>query len=195
VKANRNPQAEDQIRAEAPKGAHPPRRILLVDDDALARRMNSELLHGHGYEVDVVEDGAAAWDTLRNQTYDLMVTDNNMPKLSGIELVKKVRAARMALPIILVSGMMPTEELKQHPLLHIDATLAKPFAIAQLLEKIEDVLSERKVIPFPMFGESRNRNRFAATTLERTASEDSWPDDYPRLFSHYEKPKIHRNWR
>jgi len=157
--------------------------------------MNSELLHGHGYEVDVVEDGAAAWDTLRNQTYDLMVTDNNMPKLSGIELVKKVRAARMALPIILVSGMMPTEELKQHPLLHIDATLAKPFAIAQLLEKIEDVLSERKVIPFPMFGESRNRNRFAATTLERTASEDSWPDGYPRLFSHYEKPKIHRNWR
>jgi len=145
--------------------------------------------------MDATEDGAAAWDNLQHNKYDLMVTDNNMPKLSGIELVQKVRAARMALPVILVSGTMPTEELKAQPLLHIDATLAKPFAIGRLLEITEDVLSERKVIPFPMFGETRNRNRFAATTLERTASEDSWPDGYPRLFSHYEKPKIHRNWR
>jgi DNA-binding response OmpR family regulator len=64
-----------------------------------------------------------------------------MPKLSGIELVKKVRSARMTLPIILASGALPTEELERSPCLQLAAALQKPIAIDELLKTVKKVLS------------------------------------------------------
>jgi DNA-binding response OmpR family regulator len=75
-------------------GAPLPRcRILLVEDDSGLLRLNAEVLKRSGYDVDAVEDGAAAWDTLQLNRYDLMVTDNKMPRVSGVELLKKLQAA------------------------------------------------------------------------------------------------------
>jgi len=167
----------------------------MVEDDLTMRLLNTEVLSGSGYHVDTAEDGDVAWETLQRNRYDLMVTDNNMPKVSGVELVKRVRAARMALPIILVSGMMPTEELKQHPWLQIDALLAKPFSSSELVKKVEEVLSERKVIPFPLYAESRMADPIAASSPDLSAQEGSWPDGHPGLFSYDEKPKTNPNWR
>jgi YesN/AraC family two-component response regulator len=64
--------------------------------------------------VDTAEDGEFGWEALQAKNYDLLITDNNMPKVSGLELVKKLRSARMALPVILASGAMP-EELNRLP--------------------------------------------------------------------------------
>jgi DNA-binding response OmpR family regulator len=118
----------------------PPHCILVAEDDHDVRRLNTELLTDSGYRVDGAEDGAVAWETLQIKRYHLLITDYDMPKMSGIELVKKVRGARMELPIIMVSGTMPTEELKEHGL-HIDATLPKPYAIAEFLKTVKEVLS------------------------------------------------------
>jgi two-component system chemotaxis response regulator CheY len=148
-------------------GTHSPHRILVVDDDVTLRKMNKELLGYSGYHVDDAEDGEAAWETLHAKKYDLLVTDHNMPKLSGLDLLKKLRSAGMDLPVILVSGMMPTEELQRHAWLQIDATLMKPFSTSELLEKVKDVLSERKVIPFPLFAEGGDPNRIAAPAPEQ----------------------------
>src|SRR5579859_935677 len=82
----------------------PPRRILVVDDDADIRQLSTDVLIQHGYHVDAAEDGAAAWEALQLKRYDLLVTDNEMPKLSGVELLEKLHAARMALPIIMATG-------------------------------------------------------------------------------------------
>ena len=79
------------------------------------RQIDARVLIHSGYAVDVAEDGAAAWEALQANRYELLITDNNMPRLTGIELLKKLRSARMALPVILVSGTMPAEELKRHP--------------------------------------------------------------------------------
>jgi CheY-like chemotaxis protein len=95
----------------APGQTNPPRRILVVDDDIAIRQLSTDLLTRSGFHVDVAEDGAVAWNTLQTNHYDLVVTDHRMPKVSGVQLVKKLRAARMALPVILVSGTLPTEEL------------------------------------------------------------------------------------
>jgi len=195
MKHNRTARAGDPASARSGHGTNPPRRILMVEDDLTMRLLNTEVLSGSGYHVDTAEDGDVAWETLQRNRYDLMVTDNNMPKVSGVELVKKVRAARMALPIILVSGMMPTEELKQHPWLQIDALLAKPFSSSELVKKVEEVLSERKVIPFPLYAESCMADPIAAPTPDLTPQEGSWPDGYPGLFSYDEKPKTNPNWR
>jgi DNA-binding response OmpR family regulator len=126
--------------ARVAPGTIPIHRILVVDDDASVRQVIAETLIRCGYHVDAAEDGAAAWKTLQLRNYDLLVTDNNMPRVSGVDLVRKLRSARMALPIILVSGMMPTEELNRYPWLQLAATLAKPFTSDELAVAVGDAL-------------------------------------------------------
>ena len=93
----------------------------------LIRKLCTRVLRDFGYQTETANDGAAAWKALQANVYDLLITDNNMPRVSGVELVKKVRSARMALPVILVSGNLPTGELESNPWLQPVATLAKPF--------------------------------------------------------------------
>lgn len=118
----------------------PPQRILVADDDPSICNFSAQILIRHGYEVNAVADGAAAWEALNAGSYDLLITDNNMPKVSGIELLKKLRAARIPLPVILASGALPTREFARFPWLQPDAMLLKPYVIAQLLETVKVVL-------------------------------------------------------
>ena len=115
-------------------------RILVVDDDNEILRLSAGALALFGYRVDAAKDSAAAWRALLANNYDLLITDNNMPTLSGVELVKKLRSARMTLPVILASGRLPTEELDRNPWLQLAATLVKPFSSGQFLETVRAVL-------------------------------------------------------
>ena len=119
---------------------NPSSHILVVDDDGDIRQLNAGTLVGFGYRVDVAEDGAAAWKALQANRYDLLITDNKMPKVSGVELVKKLRSAGMTLPVVLASSAIPTEELERNPWLQLAATLEKPFSRGQLLETVREVL-------------------------------------------------------
>src|ERR1035437_5060664 len=85
---------------------NPPNRILVVDDDVDLRKLNTQVLVLSGYQVNAAEDGEAAWEYLKANSCDLLITDNRMPRLSGRELVKKLRSANMILPVILASGMV-----------------------------------------------------------------------------------------
>ena len=125
---------------EAPRGTVPPRRILVVDDDISIRQLHTSSLLCRGYEVDAVENGAAAWDALAADSYDLVITDNLMPKVSGVELLKKLRAARMALPVIMATGSMPQEDFARYPWLQPAATLLKPYTLEEMLSTVEEVL-------------------------------------------------------
>jgi CheY-like chemotaxis protein len=120
--------------------AHPSQQILVVEDDVAIRRLNALVLVHSGYQVDAAEDGAAGWEALHGKNFDLLITDHEMPRLSGVELVKKVRAARMTLPVILATGALPEEELERHPWLQLAATLLKPFSSDQLLATVKEVL-------------------------------------------------------
>jgi DNA-binding response OmpR family regulator len=115
-------------------------RILVVEDDVIIRHINTNVLIKSGYEVDAAEDEAAAWEALQLKGYDLLVTDNDMPNVSGVELLKKLHAASNAMPVIMVSGKMPTEELNRQPWLKIKAALHKPYMASELAEKVRNVL-------------------------------------------------------
>jgi len=131
----------DQAAAKPDGGqANPPHRILVVEDNRDLRQLNAGMLIHSGYAVEVAEDGAAAWEALQANRYDLLITDNNMPKLTGIELLKKLRSARMGLPVIMATGTVPTQELAQNPWLEPVAMLAKPYATDRLLDTVKDVL-------------------------------------------------------
>lgn len=115
-------------------------RILVVDDNADILRLNVKVLAAAGYQVDTAEDGAAAWDALQCNRYDLLITDNEMPKLSGIELLENLLVAHIWLPVIMVSGKMPSDALNQHPWLQVEATLLKPYTITDFLGTVGAVL-------------------------------------------------------
>jgi len=119
---------------------NPRPRILVVEDDPMIRKLNAEALIDSGYHVDVAEDGAAAWAALQLNSYDLMITDNGMPNVTGVELLKKLHAARMALPVIMATGSLPQAEFTRSPWLHPAAILIKPYTLAELLGTVKEVL-------------------------------------------------------
>lgn len=115
-------------------------RILVVDDELVLRQLSVAVLVCVGYEVDTAEDGEAGWEALNANEYDLLITDNNMPRLTGVDLVKRLRYDDVLIPVILVSGEMPTEELNREPWLQLAATLAKPFAPEELVRSVNQIL-------------------------------------------------------
>ena len=141
-------QTGESDRAALRCQASPPHRILVVDDEPSIRHLNTKVLVDSGYHVDAAEDGAVAWDTLQVNSYDLLVTDNNMPKMSGVELIMKLHAARVALPVILATASSPKEEFTRYPWLQPAATLLKPYTVVEFLGTVKNVL--RAAIPMVM---------------------------------------------
>ena len=140
VKENKISQAGEPAGAPLQGQTSPPRRILVADDDPHICRLNTEVLIRHGYEVNAVADGAAAWEALNTDRYNLLITDHDMPKMSGVELLRKLRATRMALPVIMATGTLPTQEFARYPWLQPTATLLKPYTIVELLGTVKEVL-------------------------------------------------------
>jgi two-component system, cell cycle sensor histidine kinase and response regulator CckA len=116
-------------------------RILVVEDDISIRRLTTEMLARAGYEVDAATDGASGWEALQAKSYDLLITDNYMPKVTGIEMVKKLHAAQMRLPVIMATAILPEDEFTLHPWLYDFPLLLKPFRAAELLSTVREVLS------------------------------------------------------
>jgi DNA-binding response OmpR family regulator len=112
----------------------------VVEDESDIRKLNTEVLTQSGYSVDAAENGAVAWETIQRQGYDLVLTDYDMPKASGLDLVKKLRAARMTLPVIMCTGTLPMEEFTRHPWLQPASMLIKPYTIDELLGAVKEVL-------------------------------------------------------
>jgi two-component system alkaline phosphatase synthesis response regulator PhoP len=117
-------------------------RIMVVEDETDIRVLTAEVLRLSGYEVDAAEDGGAAWDALQIHKYDLLITDNRMPKMSGLELLAKIHEAAIPLPVIMASGTMPDLPSSQRVPLQIAAILTKPYCFEDLLTMVKKVLSK-----------------------------------------------------
>jgi DNA-binding response OmpR family regulator len=133
--------------AKAPDALNASQYILLVEDDPIILNLSSRFLARSGYSVETAKDGLEGWKAVNAKKFDLLITDHDMPGLTGVELIKKSRLARMSLPIILVSGVFPTEEVEKHPWLHLAATMLKPFSLDQLLNTVKEVLLAASLNP------------------------------------------------
>jgi DNA-binding response OmpR family regulator len=133
-------QAGEPAGAALQSQSSPPRRILVVEDDRDLRQINAMVLHHAGYHVDTAVDGASGWKALKASRYDVLITDNTMPRVTGLELIMKVRSEEMPLSVILASGTAPTEELNRHPWLQLDAVLLKPYTAKAILDSVKKVL-------------------------------------------------------
>ena len=115
-------------------------RILVVENDPINCNLTKEVLIWHGYIAKAVGD-AAAWGELQAAKYNLLITDYELPTITGIELIKTLRSARKDLPVVLIAGKLPIKDLVQRPSLQPVATLLKPFSVNALLETVKTALA------------------------------------------------------
>lgn len=87
------------------EGENAKRQVLVVDDSLTVREIERKLLERHGYEVDVAVDGMEGWNAARLGQYDLIVSDVDMPRMNGIDFIKRVRqdSRLVSVPVIIVS--------------------------------------------------------------------------------------------
>ena len=130
-----------EMREQTPQSARAssPACILLVDDDSLVRATACALLEDAGYKVFTAESGPDALEiAAREPTIDILVTDQIMPHMTGLQLVEAIRTIRPELPAILATGYaelsrtMPAKSVR----------LAKPFRVAELTRLIEECLQK-----------------------------------------------------
>jgi len=106
--------------------------VLVVDDDAMAAAIVAMVLEDAGYEVSVVESGDEALPLVaENPHFDLVVSDQNMPGIDGIELFKQLRTNGFESPFILLSGDDPEKLRKKAP--DISCFLAKDDVLADII--------------------------------------------------------------
>jgi two-component system chemotaxis response regulator CheY len=120
-------------------------RALVVDDFITMRRVVRSLLREIGFaDVDIVEasNGAAALDRLRDETFDVVVTDIEMPTLGGFELLSAIRrdARWRHLPVLMVTAEATKEEIVRCTQAGATAYLVKPFTRAVLEEKLRSAI-------------------------------------------------------
>ena len=122
-------------------------QILVVDDDQLAGEMVTAVLEDLGYQVFQVENALQALELLNQQpAIDLIVSDLNMPLMSGIELFRELHEQGLNLPFILLSGDDPAALRVKEP--SIDAYLMKDFTMDESLPAaIAAVMAARRSTP------------------------------------------------
>jgi two-component system chemotaxis response regulator CheY len=123
---------------------NPNHRFLIVDDFAPMREIIRKVLREMGYEhIQEANDGAAAFPLLLAQQFDLLITDWNMPKLPGIELLRAVRAEPKlaALPVLMVTAEVKREQIIAATHAGVNGYIIKPFTAQALAAKVQKILS------------------------------------------------------
>jgi len=116
--------------------------ILVVDDEEVIREFLMEVL-GEDYQITTAEDGEEAIQKIKDENYDLIITDIKMPKVSGEEVVKFAREKDSDSRVIMISGYSSLFAATESVESGACAFLSKPFSIKQLLQTVTDSLEGR----------------------------------------------------
>ncbi len=114
------------------KAGHNNHRVLVADDDELVRRLIHTILTQQGYDVGLCPDGEAALDRLAEGGWSLLIVDLHMPRRSGLEVIRELRARGAGLPAILISGVMSEEVVEECGGLGPVECIPKPFGVERL---------------------------------------------------------------
>lgn len=111
-------------------------RILLAEDDTVLSDGLSRSLRHAGYAVDCVFTGLDADAALATQTYDLLILDLGLPKLSGLDVLRKLRARNSRLPVLILTAADSVEQRVRGLDLGADDFMSKPFALSELEARV-----------------------------------------------------------
>ena len=126
-------------------------KILIVEDNALNIKLFCDLLAAHGHQPEAVTDSRNAIEAARNFAPDLVITDIQLPHVSGLELIRLVRAdERLAdIPIMAVTAYSAQGDEERIRAAGAQAYVSKPISVVRFVQAVEELLSEGKVEATP----------------------------------------------
>lgn len=119
------------------------KRVLVVDDDQSIQRVLVQTLQLEGYEVATASDGVEALESLQGQLPDVVILDVMMPKLDGLDVLKRMRADErtQTVPVILLTARSSQEDIWEGWQSGVDYYMTKPFDVEELLRFLSHVLN------------------------------------------------------
>ncbi|MEN8198506.1 MAG: PAS domain S-box protein [Thermodesulfobacteriota bacterium] len=121
------------------------RKVMVVDDEEVVRELMEQILVHGGYEVEIFDDGATAWEAFASapETWDVVITDLTMPEMGGVELAEKIGGLRSDIPVILCTGYgeMISAGVGEKGAV-ISACLQKPVTMQELFRAMGHVLQD-----------------------------------------------------
>ena len=119
-------------------------KLLYAEDERAMSEAVTDILSYHKYSVDAVYDGQDALDYARNEQYDGIILDVMMPKMSGFEVLRQLRAEGINTPVLLLTAKAEVEDRIEGLDLGADDYLPKPFAMGELLARVRAMLRRRE---------------------------------------------------
>jgi CheY-like chemotaxis protein len=121
-----------------------PGRILVIDDEKSARLLLERVLTRAGHQVVLAETGEQALESLAKESFDLIISDKNLPGMDGLEVLRLARAKFPTLQMILITGF-PTAETKQSArALGVHDYVTKPFGILDILGSCDTAIARAR---------------------------------------------------
>lgn len=120
----------------------PNMRVLVVDDFSTMRRIIKNILRQLGFtNVTEADDGTTAWEVLNSEKIEFVVSDWNMPQMTGIELLRKVRSSEQfaELPFLMVTAEAQQENIIEAVQAKVSNYIVKPFTAETLKQKIDKI--------------------------------------------------------
>jgi len=120
-------------------------RVLVVDDFSTMRRIIKNILRQLGFtNIIEADDGTTAWETLNKEKIDFVISDWNMPKMPGIELLRKVRGSEefAAMPFLMVTAEAQQENIIEAVQAKVSNYIVKPFTAETLGQKIDKIFEK-----------------------------------------------------
>ncbi len=117
-------------------------KLLYVEDDSLARESIKMILEEFFYDITIATDGEDGLEKFQNSSIDLIITDINMPKLNGLEMIDQIREEDKEIPIMILSAYTELEYFTTGIKLGVDGYLLKPFDLEQFISTLTNVISK-----------------------------------------------------
>lgn len=118
--------------------------ILVVDDEENAREGLSKILSKEGYSVDMASNGKEAIETLRRQSFDLVITDMRMPLMDGFEVLREIKKMNENIGVIMITAYGEVESYLEAMNMGAFEYINKPVRVNELKRVITKVLEERR---------------------------------------------------
>ncbi|MEE9441161.1 MAG: response regulator [candidate division Zixibacteria bacterium] len=117
-------------------------RILVVDDELLIRDLLYDFFSSQDWDIMVAEGGYKAIEFLKNQDFDIVLTDLKMPDMDGMALAGRIRELYQGLPVVIMTGYPSLDSAIEALRYKIDDYIIKPFNVNQLFKTIKRVVEE-----------------------------------------------------
>ena len=119
-------------------------RILVIDDEKIILKSCNKILSEEGYDVQTVQTGAEGLQRLKDEKFDIILTDLKMPEISGMEVLKRIMESYPDIIVIMMTGYSTVQTAVEAMKLGAYDYIPKPFTPEELIEAVDTALDKKK---------------------------------------------------